>query len=99
MRFNNNKSVFLAGHSIEWESGAEPCGFRRAQPEVRCAAAGCGLRGGSGVAVRRGRLLRCESDPVDLTAQSRSAAVTVRNSGDDPVVVQITVQAWSQSAG
>ena len=36
---------------------------------------------------------------VDLTAQSRSAAVTVRNSGDDPVVVQINVQAWSQSAG
>ena len=36
---------------------------------------------------------------VDLTAQSRSAAVTVRNSGDDPVVVQITVQAWSQSGG
>ena len=36
---------------------------------------------------------------VDLTAQSRSAAVTVRNSGDDPVVVQVTVQAWSQDAG
>lgn len=35
---------------------------------------------------------------VDLTGQSRSAAVTVRNSGDDPVVVQITVQAWSQDA-
>ena len=36
---------------------------------------------------------------VDLTAQSRNAAVTVRNSGDDSVVVQITVQAWSQSGG
>jgi len=36
---------------------------------------------------------------VDLTSQSRSAAVTVRNSGDDPVVVQVSVQAWSQSGG
>lgn len=36
---------------------------------------------------------------VDLTAQSRNAAVSVRNTGDDPVVVQVTVQAWSQSAG
>lgn len=36
---------------------------------------------------------------VDLTPQMRSAAVTVRNSGDDPVVVQISVQAWSQSGG
>lgn len=36
---------------------------------------------------------------VDLTAQSRTAAVSVRNSGDDPVVVQISVQAWSQNAG
>ncbi len=36
---------------------------------------------------------------VDLTAQSRTATVTVRNSGDDPVVVQISAQAWSQSGG
>ena len=36
---------------------------------------------------------------VDLTAQSRTATVTVRNSGDDPVVVQISVQAWSQNGG
>jgi len=36
---------------------------------------------------------------VDLTGQSRTATVTVRNSGDDPVVVQVSVQAWSQNAG
>jgi fimbrial chaperone protein len=36
---------------------------------------------------------------VDLTGQSRTATVTVRNSGDDPVVVQISVQAWAQNAG
>jgi len=36
---------------------------------------------------------------VDLTAQSRTGTVTVRNSGADPVVVQVTVQAWSQNAG
>ena len=36
---------------------------------------------------------------VDLTPQSRTGTVTVRNSGSDPVVVQVTVQAWSQNAG
>jgi fimbrial chaperone protein len=36
---------------------------------------------------------------VDLSAAARSAAVTVRNSGAESVVVQITVQAWSQQQG
>jgi fimbrial chaperone protein len=36
---------------------------------------------------------------VDLTGQSRTGTVTVRNSGSDPVVVQVSVQAWSQAAG
>jgi fimbrial chaperone protein len=36
---------------------------------------------------------------VDLTAQSRTSVVKVKNTGDDPVVVQINVQAWSQNAG
>jgi len=36
---------------------------------------------------------------VDLTAQTRTGTVTVRNSGDDPVVVQISVQGWAQNAG
>ena len=36
---------------------------------------------------------------VDLTPQSRTATVSVRNSGDDSVVIQISVQAWSQNAG
>jgi fimbrial chaperone protein len=36
---------------------------------------------------------------VDLTSQTRTGTVTVRNSGDDPVVVQVSVQAWSQSTG
>lgn len=36
---------------------------------------------------------------IDLTAAVRSATVTVRNSGNDPVVVQVSVQAWSQEEG
>jgi fimbrial chaperone protein len=36
---------------------------------------------------------------VDLTGQTRTATVTVRNSGDDPVVIQVSIQAWSQNAG
>lgn len=36
---------------------------------------------------------------VDLSPAVRSAAVTVRNSGADAVVVQASVQAWSQQDG
>jgi fimbrial chaperone protein len=36
---------------------------------------------------------------VDLSPAARSAAVTVRNSGAEQVVVQISVQAWSQESG
>jgi fimbrial chaperone protein len=36
---------------------------------------------------------------VDLSAAARSAAVTVRNSGTESVVVQVSVQAWSQEDG
>ena len=36
---------------------------------------------------------------VDLTASGRSAALTVRNSGSEQVVVQISVMAWSQEQG
>jgi fimbrial chaperone protein len=36
---------------------------------------------------------------VDLSNTARSAAVTVRNSGADAVVVQVNVQAWSQEDG
>jgi len=36
---------------------------------------------------------------VDLTSQNRSVALTVRNSGTDPVVVQVSSQAWAQDAG
>lgn len=36
---------------------------------------------------------------VDLSPSSRTAALTVRNSGSDQVVVQISVMAWSQEQG
>lgn len=36
---------------------------------------------------------------VELSPAVRSAALTVRNSGSDPVVVQVSVQAWSQDNG
>ena len=36
---------------------------------------------------------------VDLSAAANSAAVTVRNSGPESVVVQVSVQAWSQADG
>jgi fimbrial chaperone protein len=36
---------------------------------------------------------------VDLSASSPSVAITVRNDGRDPVVVQASVLAWSQSDG
>lgn len=36
---------------------------------------------------------------VDLSAATRSAALTVRNNGTEPVVVQVSVQAWSQRDG
>jgi fimbrial chaperone protein len=36
---------------------------------------------------------------VELSPSARSAALTVKNSGTEAVVVQISVQAWSQSNG
>lgn len=36
---------------------------------------------------------------VDLTAKNRSVALTIRNSGTAPVVVQASVSAWAQSEG
>jgi fimbrial chaperone protein len=36
---------------------------------------------------------------VELSPSARSAALTVKNSGTEPVVVQISVQAWTQSNG
>ena len=36
---------------------------------------------------------------IELAAENRSAALTVRNTGPDPVVVQVTINAWSQDAG
>jgi fimbrial chaperone protein len=36
---------------------------------------------------------------VELSAQSRTQALTVRNQGDEPSVVQVQVFAWSQEAG
>jgi fimbrial chaperone protein len=36
---------------------------------------------------------------VDLSPAARSAAVTVRNSGAESVVVQVSVQAWAQQDG
>lgn len=36
---------------------------------------------------------------VDLSAASRSAALTVKNNGNEAVVVQLSVQAWSQEGG
>ena len=36
---------------------------------------------------------------VDLTPAARAAAVTVRNSGAEPVVVQASVQSWAQQDG
>lgn len=36
---------------------------------------------------------------VDLSAASRTAALTVRNSGNEQVVVQVSVMAWSQDQG
>lgn len=36
---------------------------------------------------------------VDLSSAARSAALTVRNNGAEPVVVQISVQSWSQRNG
>jgi fimbrial chaperone protein len=36
---------------------------------------------------------------VELSAAARSVAVAVKNSGTDPVVVQVSVQAWSQENG
>lgn len=36
---------------------------------------------------------------VQLTPAARSAALTVKNSGTEPVVVQASVQAWSQKGG
>jgi fimbrial chaperone protein len=36
---------------------------------------------------------------IDLSAATRSAALTVRNNGTEPVVVQVSVQSWSQQGG
>jgi fimbrial chaperone protein len=36
---------------------------------------------------------------VDLAGDVTTAALTIRNDGDEPVVVQITLLAWSQDAG
>lgn len=36
---------------------------------------------------------------VDLGPSARSAALTVKNSGSEPVVVQISVMTWAQNAG
>jgi fimbrial chaperone protein len=36
---------------------------------------------------------------IDLSPATRSVALTVRNSGSDAVVVQISVMAWSQDGG
>lgn len=36
---------------------------------------------------------------VDLSAAQRNAALTVKNSGTDPVVVQVSVMSWSQQDG
>ena len=36
---------------------------------------------------------------VDLAGEVTTAALTIRNDGDEPVVVQITLLAWSQDAG
>ena len=33
---------------------------------------------------------------VDLSARAQTSALTVRNTGDEPVVVQVSVEAWSQ---
>jgi fimbrial chaperone protein len=36
---------------------------------------------------------------VELSAESRTEALTVRNQGDEPAVVQVQLFAWSQDAG
>jgi fimbrial chaperone protein len=36
---------------------------------------------------------------VDLSSAARSAALTVKNTGAEPVVIQASVQAWSQQDG
>jgi fimbrial chaperone protein len=36
---------------------------------------------------------------VDLTPKAQTAALTVKNTGDDAVVVQVSIDAWSQDAG
>jgi fimbrial chaperone protein len=33
---------------------------------------------------------------VDLSGRAQTSALTVRNTGDEPVVVQVSVEAWSQ---
>jgi fimbrial chaperone protein len=33
---------------------------------------------------------------VDLSARAQTSALTVRNTGDEPVVVQVSIEAWSQ---
>jgi fimbrial chaperone protein len=36
---------------------------------------------------------------LDLSAKSTSEAMTIRNNADEPVVVQVSVEAWSQQDG
>src|SRR5215470_478534 len=70
-----------------------------AAPLARALGAAClaliGLQPGAGVAGS------FEVNPVrvDLSAAARTAAVTVRNTGAEAVVVQLSVVAWSQEDG
>ena len=57
---------------------------------LACALACTGVRAGS---------FQVNPIRVDLSAQSTSAAITVRNDGGEPVVVQASMLAWSQAGG